>query len=167
MIDENYQCYLSSETVFNMNTTPTEKNTHIGRNIKRIREIQGIKQEHFGQLCKSKYSQQRISDFENMIALDEPLLEELATALGVTPDFVKAFKEENVIYNIQNNSNSTLSDQAGQQYNQPNNNEHSEKLIQLLEKMIEEDRVKTRSIAELSKAILQLTNQVTKLKKED
>ncbi|WDF69719.1 hypothetical protein PQ465_04895 [Sphingobacterium oryzagri] len=40
-----------------------------------------------------------------MIALDEPLLEELANALGVSPDFVKSFKNENVIYSIQNNGN--------------------------------------------------------------
>ncbi|WP_343321127.1 helix-turn-helix domain-containing protein [Sphingobacterium multivorum] len=64
---------------------------HIGHNIKRIREIQGIKQEAFGQLCRNRYSQQRISDFENMVALDEPLLDELATALGVTSDFRKVF----------------------------------------------------------------------------
>ena len=61
-----------------MNTIFEEKKEtmHIGHNIKRIREIQGIKQEALGQLCRSKYSQQRISDFENMVAFDEPLLKE-------------------------------------------------------------------------------------------
>jgi transcriptional regulator with XRE-family HTH domain len=152
-----------------MNTTFKEKNEimHIGHNIKRIREIQGIKQEAFGQLCRSKYSQQRISDFENMVALDEPLLDELAAALGVTPEFVKSFKDENVIYNIQHshtfNDNSTNSSQ----HTQPTfNNDGSDKLVALLEKFIEEDRVKTQSIAELSKAVLDLTNEVKKMKGE-
>jgi len=152
-----------------MNTTFKEKNEtmHIGHNIKRIREIQGIKQEAFGQLCRSKYSQQRISDFENMVALDEPLLDELAAALGVTPEFVKSFKDENVIYNIQHshtfNDNSTNSSQ----HTHPTfNNDGSDKLVALLEKFIEEDRIKTQSIAELSKAVLDLTNEVKKMKGE-
>ena len=152
-----------------MNTTFKEKNEtmHIGHNIKRIREIQGIKQEAFGQLCRSKYSQQRISDFENMVALDEPLLEELAAALGVTPEFVKSFKDENVIYNIQHNNNSTFSDNSvGLNAHPIFNNDGSDKLVALLEKFIEEDRIKTQSIAELSKAVLDLTNEVKKMKGE-
>lgn len=147
-----------------MNTIFKEKNEtmHIGHNIKRIREIQGIKQEAFGQLCRNRYSQQRISDFENMVALDEPLLEELAAALGVTPEFVKSFKDENVIYNIQSNQDTSSSNQ---QYNQPTiHNDGSDKLVALLEKFIEEDRVKTQSIAKLSKAVLDLTNEVKKMK---
>ncbi|RKF41192.1 hypothetical protein BCY89_21795 [Sphingobacterium siyangense] len=135
---------------------------HIGHNIKRIREIQGIKQEAFGQLCRNRYSQQRISDFENMVALDESLLDELATALGVTPDFVKSFKDENVIYNIQNNQDTSSSNQ---QYNYPTiHNDGADKLVALLEKFIEEDRIKTQSISELSKAVLDLAAEVKKLK---
>lgn len=135
---------------------------HIGHNIKRIREIQGIKQEAFGQLCRNRYSQQRISDFENMVALDEPLLDELATALGVTPDFVKSFKDENVIYNIQNNQDTSSSNQ---QYNYPTiHNDGADKLVALLEKFIEEDRIKTQSIVDLSKAVLDLAAEVKKLK---
>ena len=150
-----------------MNTIFKEKNEtmHIGHNIKRIREIQGIKQEAFGQLCRNKYSQQRISDFENMVALDEPLLEELATALGVTAEFVQSFKDENVIYNIQHNNNSTFSDNSVGLNAQPTfNNDGSDKLVALLEKFIEEDRAKTQSIAALSQAVLELTNEVKKLK---
>jgi transcriptional regulator with XRE-family HTH domain len=150
-----------------MNTIFEEKKDkmHIGHNIKRIREIQGIKQEAFGQLCRSKYSQQRISDFENMVAFDEPLLKELADALGVTPDFVKSFKDENVIYNIQHSH--TFNDHAtnSSQHSQPTfNNDGSDKLLALLEKFIEEDRAKTQSIAALSKAVLDLASEVKKLK---
>lgn len=141
---------------------------HIGHNIKRIREISGLKQEALGQLCRNKYSQQRISDFENMVSLDEPLLEELAQALGVTPEFVKAFKDENVVYNIQNNNNTFNDhsvDQSHSQHTKPTfNSDGADKLVSLLEKFIEEDRVKTQSIAELSKAVLQLTEEVRKLK---
>ena len=153
-----------------MNTTFKEKHetVHIGHNIKRIREIQGIKQEAFGVMCRSHYSQQRISEFEKMITLDEPILEELATTLGVTPEFVKSFKDENVIYNIQHNTNifnDNAVDQSHNQHNKPTiTNDGSDKLIALLEKFIEEDRLKTQSIAALSKAVLDLTQEVKKLK---
>ncbi|MDF2852609.1 MAG: hypothetical protein K0S31_3294, partial [Sphingobacterium multivorum] len=129
------------------------------------REIQGIKQEAFGQLCRNKYSQQRISDFENMVALDEPLLEELATALGVTAEFVQSFKDENVIYNIQHSHTFNDHSTNSSQHSQPTfNNDGSDKLVTLLEKFIEEDRAKTQSIAALSQAVLDLTNEVKKLK---
>lgn len=138
---------------------------HIGHNIKRIREIQGLKQEALGQLCRNKYSQQRISDFENMVSLDEPLLEELAQALGVTPEFVKAFKDENVVYNFQHNLTFNDSSVNSSQHTKPTfNSDGADKLVSLLERFIEEDRVKTQSIAELSKAVLQLTEEVRKLK---
>lgn len=97
-----------------------------------------------------------------MVALDESLLDELATALGVTPDFVKSFKDENVIYNIQNNQDTSSSNQ---QYNYPTiHNDGSDKLVALLEKSVEEDRIKTQSISELSKAVLNLAAEVNKLK---
>lgn len=144
-----------------------KKTMHVGHNIKRIREIQGIKQEALGKLCRSKYSQQRISDFENMVAFDELLLKELSDALGVTPDFVKSLKDENVIYNIQNNNNSTFSDNSVGQNTQPIfNYDGSDKLLALLEKFVEEDRIKTQSIAALSKAVLDLASEVKKLKED-
>ena len=103
-----------------------------------------------------------------MVALDEQLLEELATALGVTPEFVKSFRDEHVIYNIQNNNNTSNDnsvDQSYSQYMQPTlNNDGLDKLVALLEKFIEEDRAKIQSIAALSKAVIDLTNEVKKMK---
>ncbi|WP_343321128.1 hypothetical protein [Sphingobacterium multivorum] len=39
-------------------------------------------------------------------------------------------------------------------------------MVALLEKFIEEDRIKTQSIADLSKAVLDLAAEVKKLKEE-
>lgn len=151
--------------IMNTNFKDKKQTMHIGHNIKRIREIQGIKQETFGQLCRNRYSQQRISDFENMVDLDEALLEELATALGVTSEFVRSFKDENVIYNIQHSHVFNDHSSNSSQHTQPTfNNDGSDKLIALLEKFIEDDRAKTQSIAELSKAVLDLTNEIKNLK---
>ncbi|MGK6353479.1 helix-turn-helix domain-containing protein [Parapedobacter sp. DT-150] len=151
-----------------MNTSFQEDKSHEGYNLKRIREIMGLKQEALGDLCPSKFSQQRISEFESMIQIDEPILEELAAALGVTSEFVRNFKEEKVIYNIQSNRNTFKDhskDQSSQQHYQPTiTNDAADKLTSLLEKFIEEDRTKTESITALSKAVLELAEEVKKLK---
>ncbi|MGK6353505.1 helix-turn-helix domain-containing protein [Parapedobacter sp. DT-150] len=144
-----------------MNAAFQEDKVHEGHNVKRIREIIGLKQSALGDLCPGKYSQQRISDFESMIQIDEPIMEELAAALGVTPEFVRNFSEEKAIYNIQNNRD-TASQNAN--YVHTANYHPADQIISLLEKFIEEDKAKTESIATLSKAVLDLAEEVKKLK---
>lgn len=46
-----------------------EEKIHEGKNLKRIREIMGLKQDALGQKCESKFDQRRISEFENMCGL--------------------------------------------------------------------------------------------------
>lgn len=136
-----------------------------GHNAKRIREILGYKQETLGQKCKSKFDQRRISEFENMWTIPEPALEELAEALGVTVEFIRSFNEEKAVFNIQNNNtfevseNSLgLSNQSNITYNSPN------KVESLLEKLIEDDKVKTQAIIDLTKVVADLAAEVKKLK---
>ncbi len=148
-----------------MNTAFQEDEVNEGYNLKRIREIMGLKQEALGARCPSKFSQQRISEFESMVQIDEPILEELALALGVTPEFIRNFKEEKAIYNIQNNNTFKVSEKAAGINNQPTiTHDAADKIAALLEKFIEEDRAKTESIATLSKAVLDLAEEVKKLK---
>lgn len=53
------------------------------------------------------------------------------------------------------------------QHTQPTfNSDGSDKLLALLEKFIEEDRIKTQSIAALSKAVLDLASEMKKLKED-
>lgn len=62
-----------------------------------------------------------------------------------------------------------FSDQStnSSQHTQPTfNSDGSDKLLALLEKFIEEDRIKTQSIAALSKAVLDLASEVKKLKED-
>lgn len=108
-----------------------EEKIHEGKNLKRIREIMGLKQEVLGQKCESKFDQRRISEFENMWAIPEPTLQELADALGVTVEFIRAFSEENAIYNIQHNHDFHDNSVANHNY-QPIFNNASDKLERLL-----------------------------------
>ena len=73
----------------------TPSKNHIGRKISRIRELKDMKQEALAVALGT--NQQAISMMENSETIDEDKLKEVAKALGVTPDAIKNFSEENVI----------------------------------------------------------------------
>jgi transcriptional regulator with XRE-family HTH domain len=86
----------------------SEKKVHQGRNIKRIREILGIKQEALaGEL---HLSQQAVSQQEQKEALDQEMLERVAKALKVSPEAIKNFNEKAIIHNIEDNYERANSD---------------------------------------------------------
>jgi len=71
------------------------KTSHIGRNIIRIRELCGLKQE--GLAMAMGVSQQTISVLEHSETVEKKRLKEVATALGVTAKGIKKFSEEGVL----------------------------------------------------------------------
>lgn len=79
----------------------SETSTHIGRKICRIRELRGMKQEALA--FELGISQQAVSKMEQSEKLEEGVLQRVAEALGVSPEAVKNYSDEAVIYNIQNN----------------------------------------------------------------
>ena len=93
-----------------MQTEATQRPAHEGRNVKRIHEILGIKQEALA--LDLGLSQQAISALEQKEALDKEMLEKVAMALKVSPEAIKSFNEEaavNIVANTFNsNDNSTL-----------------------------------------------------------
>jgi len=72
----------------------SEKTAHIGRNIKRIRELLGVKQDALAITLGDDWNQQKISYLEAKEEIDGPLLDQVAKALKVTPDAIKNFNEE-------------------------------------------------------------------------
>lgn len=83
------------------------KAKHIGRNICRIRELRGMKQEALAQAIG--VSQQTVSNLEASQSLEEEKLIEVANALGVHSQAIKNFSEEGVI-NYFNTFNDTVSE---------------------------------------------------------
>jgi transcriptional regulator with XRE-family HTH domain len=79
---------------------------HIGRKIRRIRELRDMKQEALAEALGT--NQQTISTLENSETIDEAKLIEVAKALGVTADAIKNFSEEAAI-NYFNTFNETVS----------------------------------------------------------
>ena len=71
------------------------KPKHIGRNISRIRELRGMKQEALA--IAIGVSQQSVSSIEASETVDEEKLVEVAKALGVSVEAIKSFSEEAMI----------------------------------------------------------------------
>lgn len=139
-----------------------ERKIKQGEVVAKLRRMQGIKQEALGKMCPSNYSQQKISELESQIVIEEPTLEELASALGVTVEFIKNFNDENAIYNIQHNHD--FKDNAiAHQNHQPIFNQ-DDKLINLLNKLIKDQDSKTEMINNLTKIVGDLAEEVKKLK---
>jgi transcriptional regulator with XRE-family HTH domain len=85
----------------------SERTIHHGRNIKRIREIYGIKQEALALELGDDWNQKKISLLESKEVVDDDLLNQVAKALKVSPEAIKNFAEENIAFQIQNmNDNS-------------------------------------------------------------
>jgi len=73
----------------------TEKTIHEGRNVKRIREMLGIKQDALA--FDLGLSQQAISALEQKEALDKDMLEKIAAVLKVPVEAIKNFDEQAAI----------------------------------------------------------------------
>lgn len=73
-------------------------NKHEGRNVKRLREIIGMKQEALA--TGLGVNQQRMSAIEQKEELDEELMERIAQILKVPVEAIRNFDEEKIIYNI-------------------------------------------------------------------
>ncbi|MDB5275802.1 MAG: transcriptional regulator [Ferruginibacter sp.] len=84
----------------------------MGRNVKRFREMLGIKQEGLAYQLGDDWNQQRISALEQKELIDDPLLDQVAKLLKVPAEAIKNFDEEaavNVISNtFTSNDASTL-----------------------------------------------------------
>jgi transcriptional regulator with XRE-family HTH domain len=85
---------------------PDEKEAamvHEGRNVKRIREMLGVKQEALA--LDLGLSQQAISQLEQKEALDKEMLEKISFILKVPVDAIKNFDEQAAINVISNTFN--------------------------------------------------------------
>ena len=78
----------------------TEKIIHEGRNVKRIREMLGVKQDALAN--DLGLSQQAVSQLEQKEALDKDMLEKIAAVLKVPVEAIRNFDEEKAINIISN-----------------------------------------------------------------
>lgn len=80
----------------------TTSKKHLGRNISRIREMKGMKQETLAEILG--ISKQKMSVIENTEELDDTKLNEIAKALDVPANAIKEYSDERMINIISNNT---------------------------------------------------------------
>ena len=110
---------------------------HIGRNIQRIRVYLGMNQEAL--VADLGVSQNIISKIEKEPEIEEGLLNQLASALGISAEVIKDFDVEKAIYNINNIRDNTFeqgSTSIAQQFNPV------DKIIELYERLLQSEREK-------------------------
>lgn len=113
-----------------MNTTTKPK--HIGRNISRIRELRGMKQEALAMAIG--VSQQTISNIEASETVEEDKLQLIAKELGMSIEAIKHFSEENVVNFFNNFYDSSGTNSAFGNNNQNHFNFNPiEKLVEVFE----------------------------------
>jgi DNA-binding XRE family transcriptional regulator len=74
-------------------TFEKEEPIHHGRNLKRFREMVGVKQESLAEQLGPGWSQKRISLLEGKELIDDPTLREVSYKLKVSPEIIRLFSE--------------------------------------------------------------------------
>jgi len=95
-----------------MTETIMQSKPHHGRNIKRIREILGVKQEALALTLGNDWTQRRISLLEQKEEVEDSVLEEIAAALKISPDAIKGFNEDTAVNVVANTFNNNSHDQS-------------------------------------------------------
>uniref|UniRef100_UPI00404B4B07 helix-turn-helix domain-containing protein n=1 Tax=Flavobacterium sp. TaxID=239 RepID=UPI00404B4B07 len=124
------------------------KTKHIGRNISRIRELRGLKQEALA--AAIGVSQQTISNIEKSETVEEDKLAEIAKVLGVSPEAIKNFSDEGVL-NIINNTFNTNDNGVGilktDNYSPTYN--PLDKVVELYERLLQAEKDKVAYLEKL------------------
>jgi transcriptional regulator with XRE-family HTH domain len=124
------------------------KPKHIGRNISRIRELRGMKQEALAQAIGS--NQQAISGIEGSEEVDSKKLLEIAKALGVTVEAIENFTEESV-FNYFNTYYDSSSNNGPQGTGNTCNFNPLDKVVELYERLVQAEKDKVEYLEKLLK----------------
>lgn len=120
------------------------KPKHIGRNISRIRELKGMKQEALATAIG--VSQQSVSNIEASETIEEEKLVEVAKALGVSVEAIKNFSEENVI-----NYFNTFNDSQGNFGSSNCTFNPLDKVVELYERLVQAEKDKVEYLEKFLK----------------
>lgn len=126
----------------------TSKPKHIGRNISRIRELKGMKQEALA--IAIGLSQQTVSNIEASETVDKEKLAEIAKALGVTIEAIENFSEESV-FNFFNNFHDHSSISGAQGINNNCTFNPLDKVVELYERLVQAEKDKVEYLEKLLK----------------
>lgn len=110
-----------------------EQKIHQGRNVKRFREMLGIKQEALAFDLGNDWNQKKISMLEQKDVIEEDMLRQISNALKIPVEAFQNFDEEQAINIISNTFHDT---QGLINYSPTFNNNPIDQLIKLHEEKI-------------------------------
>ena len=84
------------------NSANPNNKVHEGRNVKRFREMLGIKQDALASELGDDWNQQRISLLEQKETIDAPLLAQISAVLKIPVEAIQNFDEEQAVNIIAN-----------------------------------------------------------------
>ncbi len=114
-----------------------EHKIHEGRNVKRFREMLGIKQEALANELGDDWNQKKISLLEQKETVDIPLLQQISAVLKVPVEAFQNFDEEQAVNVISN----TFGDHGiGYQRNDNCSFNPLDKMVELYERMIQQQK---------------------------
>ncbi|WP_281632596.1 helix-turn-helix transcriptional regulator [Flavobacterium luteolum] len=121
----------------------TEKKVHQGRNIKRFREMLGIKQEALAYELGEDWNQKKISMLEQKELIENDILNQVAKILKVPVQAIENFDEDsaiNIIANTFHDSAVANTFRDGSQVNFNCTFNPLDKMVELYERMLEQQK---------------------------
>ncbi len=144
-----------------MTTTIEPKMIHQGRNIKRFREMRGLKQEGLAMELGEDWNQKKISLLEQKEEVEPELLEQVARVLKIPVDLIKEFDDQAPV-----NYYNTFQDNSVNQGAVGSNNYNCNfNPLDELKKAIEENRKLYEANKELYERLLQSEREKMELLK--
>ena len=127
-----------------------DRKIHQGRNVKRFREMLGLKQEAFAAELGEDWTQRRVSLLEGKEEIEPEILEQVSKVLKVPVDAIKNFDEEAALTFIGNtfNNHDNSATVNGYIVNYTPSFNPLDKMVELYERMLRE---KDELIEELKK----------------
>jgi transcriptional regulator with XRE-family HTH domain len=116
--------------------TPTDMpKVHEGRNVKRFREMLGVKQEVLAADLGQDWTQKRVSLLEQKETIESEILDQVAKILKVSPEAIRNFSEE-----AANHFFNTFNDHSGFNYQCTFN--PLDKVVELYERLLASEKEK-------------------------
>ncbi|HBN6700583.1 TPA: helix-turn-helix transcriptional regulator [Elizabethkingia anophelis] len=126
-----------------IHTDMPNKKIHQGRNIKRFREMLGIKQDALAYELGEDWNQKKISLLEQKESVEKDILEQVAKILKVPTEAIENFDEDsaiNIIANTFHDSAVANTFTEGAQANFHCTFNPLDKMVELYERMLEQQK---------------------------
>lgn len=117
-----------------------EQKIHQGRNVKRFREMLGIKQESLAFDLGEEWNQKKISLLEQKDVIEDPLLAQISEVLKIPMEVFQNFDEEQAINIISNTVNNNDHASGNSLFNYYPSFNPVDKMVELYERMLQQQK---------------------------